>query len=228
MGIRDLARSRVSYGYRRLHVLLQRERCAVNHRRVYWLYCQEGLMLRDQKPKRQISCRRREERPVAAGVDEIWSMDFMSDELFEGRRIRLLAIVDNFTHESLAVRMVAGMRGQDVVDVLQQLKEQRRPPRTVRVDNEPEFISKRLYRWACLNGVELDFSRSGKPTYNAFIESFNGQFRLECLNENCFPSLEDAKEKVESWRNHYNGERPHSALGNLSPGKLVALTEIGD
>ena len=165
---------------------------------------------------------------MAAGVDEIWSMDFMSDELFEGRRIRLLAIVDNFTHESLAVRMVAGIRGQDVVDLLQQLKEQRRLLRTVRVDNEPEFTSKHLDWWAYLNGVELDVSRPGKPTDNAFIESFNGQFRQECLNENCFPSLEDAKEKVETWRNHYNGERPLSALGNLSPRELVVPAEVGD
>lgn len=193
---RHLVRSRVSYGYRRLHVLRKRERCAVNHKRVYWLYCQEALMRRNQKPKRHESCRKRDDRPVAAGVDEIWSMDFMSDEIFEGWRIRLLAIVDNFTRESLAIMVGACLRGQDVVDVLQQLKEQRRLLRTVRVDNEPEFTSKRPDRWAGLNGVELDVSRPGKPTDNAFIESFNGWFRQECLNGHWFPSLEDAREKV--------------------------------
>ena len=131
MRIRDLAQARVSYGYRRLHVLLQRECWGVNHKRVYRLYSQEGLMLRNKKPKRHVSCRRREERPVAEGIDESWSMDFMSDELFDGRRIRLLTIVDNFTRESLAIRVAASIRGQDVVDVLQRLKEQRRLPRVI-------------------------------------------------------------------------------------------------
>ena len=228
MRIRDLAQARVSYGYRRLHVLLQREGWSVNHKRVYRLYCQEGLMLRNKKPKRHVSCRRREERLTATGIDDSWSMDFMSDELFDGRRIRLLTIVDNFTRESLAVRVAASIRGQDVVEVLQQLKEQHRLPRTIRVDNGPEFTSKRLDQWAYMNGVELDFSRPGKPTDNAYIESFNGRFRQECLNENWFLSLEDAVEKVESWRNHYNGERPHSALGNLSPREFAVLAEIGD
>ena len=160
-------------------------------------------------------------------------MDFMCDELFDGRRIRLLTLVDNFTRESLAIptltcAVAASIRGQDVVDVLQRLKEQRRLPRTIRVDNGPEFTSKCLDQWACLNGVELDFSLPGKPTDNAYIGSFNGRFRQECLNENWFLSLEDAVEKVETWRNHYNGERPYSALENLSPREFAVLAEIGD
>lgn len=185
-------------------------------------------MLRKKMPKRHVSCRKREERPMAAGVDESWSMDFMSDELFDGRRIRLLTIVDNFTRESLAIRVGASIKGDAVVEVLQRLNEQRRLPRTIRVDNGPEFTSKRLDQWAYLNGVELDFSRPGKPTDNAFIESFNGRFRQQCLNENWFLSLEDAQEKAESWRKHYNGERPHSALGNLSPRKFAVLAETAD
>ena len=180
MRIRDLAQARVSYGYRRLHVLLQREGWSVNHKRVYRLYCQEGLMLRNKKPKRHVSCQRREERPVATGIDDSWSMDFMSDELFDGRRIRLLTLVDNFTRESLAIRVAASIRGQDVVEVLQRLREQRRLPRTIRVDNGPEFTSKRLDQWAYLNGVELDFSRPGKPTDNAYIESFRKLVQSKC------------------------------------------------
>ena len=109
MRIKDIAQARVSYGYRRLHVLLQREGWAVNHKRVYRLYCQEGLMLRNKKPKRHGSCQRRMERPVAAWIDEGWSMDFMSDELFDERRIRLLTIVDNFTRESLAIKVAASI-----------------------------------------------------------------------------------------------------------------------
>ncbi len=226
MRIRDLAQARVSYGYRRLHVLLQREGWGVNHKRVYGLYSKECLMLRTKKPKRHVSCQRREERPVAAGMDESRSMDFVSDELFDGRRIRLLTIVDNFTRESMVIKVAASIRGQDVVEVLQRLKEQRRLPRTIRVDNGPKFTSKRMDQWAYLNGVELDFSRPGRPTGNVLIESFNGRFRQEYLNENWFLSLEDAREKVESWRNHYNGERPHSALGNLSPREFAVLAEI--
>ncbi len=228
MRLKDLAQARVSYGYRRLHVLLQREGWSVNHKRVYRLYCQESLMLRTKRPRRHVSCQRRLERPAATGVDESWSMDFMSDELFDGRRIRLLTIVDTFTRESLAITVAASIGGQDVVEVLHRLMLQHRLPRTIRVDHGPEFTSKRLDQWAYLNGVELDFSRPGKPTDNAFIESFNGRFRQECLNENWFLSLEDAEEKVQSWRTYYNGERPHSALGNLAPREFAALATIAD
>ena len=144
MRLKDLAQARVSYGYRRLHVLLQREGWAVNHKRIYRLYRQEGLMLRTKRPRRHVSCQRRMERPVAAGADESWSMDFMSDELFDGRRIRLLTIVDNFTRESLAIKVAASIGGQGVVEVLHQLMQQHRMPKTIRVDNGPEFTSKRL------------------------------------------------------------------------------------
>ena len=124
--------------------------------------------------------------------------------------------------------MAASIKGEAVVEVLHQLMRQHRLPQTIRVDNGPEFTSKRLDQWAYLNGVELDFSRPGKPTDNAFIEAFNGRFRQECLNENWFLSLSDAEEKVETWRRHYNGERPHSALGNLSPREFAVLAEIAD
>jgi putative transposase len=155
-------------------------------------------------------------------------MDFMSDELFDGRRIRLLTIVDNFTRESLAIEVDVSMGGQRVVEVLSRLGQERRWPKTIRVDNGPEFTSKRLDQWAYLNRVELDFSQPGKPTDNAFIEAFNGRFRQECLNENWFLSLEDAREKVDSWRRDYNKERPHGSLGNLSPEEFAALIATAD
>ena len=120
------------------------------------------------------------------------------------------------------------MRGQDLVEVLQRLKEQCRLPRTIRVDNSPEFTSKRLDQWSYLNRLELDFSRPGKPTDNAFIEAFKGRFRNSCLNENWFLSLEDARGKVESWRNNYNGEPPHSSLGNQSPCEFAVHSQIAD
>lgn len=215
--LRDLASSRVSYGYRRLHILLQREGWQVNHKRVYRLYRKEGLQMRPKKPKRHVTACRRMERIATAGPNDGWSMDFMSDELFDGRRIRLLTIVDNFTRESLAIEVGERIGGHRVVEILMQLGKERRLPRTIRVDNGPEFISKQLDQWAYLNGVQLDFSRPGKPTDNGLIEAFNGRLRQECLNESWFLSLEDAQEKIEAWRMDYNRERPYGALGNMAP-----------
>jgi len=215
--LKDLAQARVSYGYRRLHILLQRKGWEVNHKRVYRLYREDGLQMRPKKPRRHVTACRRMERAVATELNEGWSMDFMSDELFDGRRIRLLTIVDNFTRESLAIEVGERIGGQRVVEVLMQLGKERGLPRTIRVDNGPEFISKRLDQWAYLNGVALDFCRPGRPMDNGLIEAFNGRLRQECLNESWFLSLEDAREKVEAWRMDYNSERPHGALGNLSP-----------
>tara|TARA_Y100000310_G_C20194212_1_gene583894 strand:+ start:111 stop:578 length:468 start_codon:yes stop_codon:yes gene_type:complete len=153
-------------------------------------------------------------------------MDFMSDELFDGRRIRLLTLVDHFTRESPAIAVDGSIGGHRVVSVLARLALQGRVPKTIAVDNGPEFISKVLDQWAYMNGVELDFSRPGKPTDNAMIESFNARVRQECLNENWFLSLEDAQEKVEAWRRHYNSERPHSALGQLAPEEFALATKL--
>ena len=224
--LRDLAYARVSYGYRRLHVLLQREGWKVNHKRVYRLYKQEGLIMRPKKPRRHVTACRRIERTVATAPNEGWSMDFMSDELYDGRRIRLLTLVDNFTRESLAIEVDSHLGGHRVTEALMRLGKMRSLPKTIRVDNGPEFISRVLDQWAYLNGVELDFSRPGKPTDNAFIEAFNGRLREECLNENWFLSLEDAREKVGAWRKEYNRYRPHGALGNLSPEEFTRVKEF--
>ena len=224
--IRDLAQARVSYGYRRLHVLLQREGWTVNHKRVYRLYKQEGLLMRPRRPRRHVSACRRMERPIAHRPNESWSMDFMSDELYNGQRIKLLTLVDNFTRESVAIEVDAGIGGQRVVEILMQVVEERGLPETIRVDNGPEFTSRRLDQWAYFNEVKLDFIRPGKPTDNAFIESFNGRFRQECLNESWFLSLDDAREKVAVWRQHYNRERPHGALGNMAPTEFAAEESV--
>ena len=220
--LRDLAQARVSYGYRRLHILLQREGWQVNHKRVYRLYREDGLQMRPRKHRRHVTACRRMEREVAMEQNDGWSMDFMSDELFDERRIRLLTIVDNFSRESLAIEVDQRIGGQRVVEVLMQLGKERGLPKTIRVDNGPEFTSKRLDQWAYLNGVELDFSRPGKPMDNGLIEAFNGRLRQECLNESWFLSLEDAREKVEAWRMDYNRERPHGALGNMAPLEYVS------
>jgi len=215
--LRDLAGARVKYGYRRLHLLLQREGWKVNHKLVYRLYTEEFLGIRRRGPRRHRSRRTREKRPAASSLNENWSMDFMADQLFSGRRFRLLTLVDNFSRESLAIEAGQRLTGDDVVRVLERVSAERGCPRSIRVDNGPEFISKSLDLWAYWNGVTLDFSRPGKPTDNAFIESFNGTVREECLNQHWFLSLEDAQEKLEAWRRDYNEERPHSSLKNQTP-----------
>ena len=217
MRIKDIAQARVSYGYRRIHVLLLREGWKVNHKRVYRLYKLEGLMMRPKRPRRHVSASRRMVRATASFPNESWSMDFMSDALYDGQKIKLLTLVDNFTRESLAIEVAWRLGGHGVVAALMQVVEEKGLPKSIRIDNGPEFTSKVLDQWAYLDGVEPDFIRPGKPTDNALIEAFNGRFREECLNESWFLSLEDAREKVGEWRQHYNRERPHGSLGNLSP-----------
>jgi putative transposase len=221
MRIKDIAQARVSYGYRRIHVLLLREGWKGNHKRVYRLYKLEGLMMRPKRPRRHVSASRRMVRATASFPNESWSMDFMSDALYDGQKIKLLTLVDNFTRESLAIEVVWRLGGHGVVAALMQVVEEKGLPKSIRIDNGPEFTSKVLDQWAYLNGVELDFIRPGKPTDNALIESFNGRFREECLNESWFLSLEDAREKVEEWRQHYNRKRPHGSLGNVPPVELA-------
>jgi putative transposase len=217
MRINEIAKVRVRYGYKRIHVLLRREGWTVNHKRVYRIYCEEGLNLRVKKPKRRKSAAQRVQRPPATFVNESWSMDFVTDSLFNGHRFRSLTVVDNFSRECLAIEVGQHIRGEDVVGVVERIKAARGKPCFIRVDNGPEFISKELDRWAYENKVTLDFSRPGKPIDNAYIESFNGSFRDECLNINWFLSMEDAKHKIEEWRQDYNLWRPHSSLDNLTP-----------
>lgn len=218
----EIAEARVRYGYRRIHVLLRREGWHVNHKKVYRIYCEDGLNLRRKRPKRMVSAACREMRPVVSKIDQTWSMDFVSDSLFNGRRMRALTIVDNFSRECLAIHADQSIKGDKVVEVMEALKcFMGRVPERIQVDNGSEFISKALDKWAYENGVVLDFSRPGKPTDNAYIESFNGSFRDECLNTHWFLSLDDAREKIETWRRDYNEYRPHSALDNMTPEEYV-------
>lgn len=230
--IRDIAAVRVRYGYLRIHVLLRREGWQVNHKRVYRLYCEEGLHLRHKRPRRHVSAAHRVERPQAGRPNESWSMDFVSDALFDGRRLRALTVIDNYTRESPAIEVGQGITGKQVAELLDRLSKKRGLPDRIFLDNGPEFVSRALDLWAYENGVTLDFSRPGKPTDNAMIESFNGRFRDECLNVNWFLSLEDAKDKIEAWRQDYNGSRPHTSLGDRTPREFArccqAKTSVGD
>ena len=197
----------------------------MNHKRVLRLYREEGLAMRKRPPRRHKSALKREMPVTASRKNACWSMDFMSDALYDGRRFRLLTLVDNHTRESLAIRVGQRLRGHDVVRVLEQVVEEHGRPQAIRVDNGPEFISKDLDLWAYFAQVRLDFSRPGTPTDNALIEAFNARLRQECLNEHWFLSLEDAQEKVDAWREDYNRERPHSALGDMAPAAFAKRRE---
>ena len=144
-------------------------------------------------------------------------MDFVSDALFDGRRMRALTVVDDYSRESLAIEVGQSITGAQVVTVMNRLTAKRGAPKRIRVDNGPEFVSRALDQWAYLHQVTLDFSRPGKPTDNALVESFNGRLRDECLNTNWFLSLDDARRKIEAWRQHYNESRPHTSLGFVPP-----------
>ncbi len=150
-----------------------------------------------------------------------WSMDFVSDFTAEGRRLKILTVVDEFTRYCAAIEVDTSIPGARVAQVLERLAEEDRLPEVIVTDNGPEFTGKALDSWAYKHNVRLDFIRPGKPVENAFIESFNGRLRDECLNEHWFLSLQDAREKIESWRVDYNGARPHSSLGNLTPEEFL-------
>ena len=215
MRMRDLAAARVRYGYRRLHVLLQREGWLVNHKRVYRLYRQEGLSLRLKTHKKRIRVVRALP-PAPTAPNHCWSMDFMSDSLYDGRRFRVLTLVDNMTRESPAIVVSRSFSGRAVAEVLERLAQTTGLPLRIQVDNGPEFVSKALDEWAHRRQVKLVFSRPGTPTDNPFIEAFNGRFRQECLDQNWFASLEDACAIIETWRQDYNAVRPHTALGHIT------------
>lgn len=214
--LRELAAERRRFGYRRLTVLLKREGWTVNHKRVYRIYRAEGLLVRRRKRKRIGKV----ERPALAtptGLNQRWSMDFISDALSTGRKFRSLNIVDDYNRECLATEVDTSLTGMRVVRVLERLREERGLPQTLVLDNGPEFAGRALDVWAYGQSVKLHFIAPGKPVQNAFIESFNGKMRDECLNEHWFVSLGEARQIIEDWRRDYNEVRPHTALANRTP-----------
>ena len=215
--LKELAQTRVRYGYRRLHVLLRREGWYVNAKRVYRLYKEDGLVIRAKTPKRKRSCRYRGERVEITAPNQTWAMDFMSDTLFDNRSYRILTMVDCHSRESLAVEPRRSFGAFHVVEALDRIVRERGKPKTIRCDNGPEFAGRVLDQWAFFNEVELDFSRPATPTDNAFIESFNASVRKELLNASWFTSLADARLRMDAWRKEYNEDRPHTSLKNRTP-----------
>jgi putative transposase len=206
----------------RIYILLRREGFKDNHKRVHRIYKEEGLNLRSKRPRRNKAAAHRLERPENNQINQCWSMDFVQDQLFDGRKFRCLTVVDNCSRYCHAIRVAKSIKGIDVVEVMEALKKENGlVPKRIQVDNGSEFISKEFDKWAYENHIILDYSRRGKPTDNPFIESFNGSFRDECLNTHWFLSLEDAYEKISDWVNEYNNFRPHSSLNDQTPAEVV-------
>lgn len=222
--IKAICETHVRYGYRRVYHILRREGWVVNAKKVYRLYRELGLQLRNKTPKRRVKAKLREDRAPAVRPNDVWAMDFVHDQLATGRKLRILTVVDTFSRFSPVIDARFSYRGEDVVVTLDRACRKVGYPRTIRVDNGSEFVSRDMDLWAYQRGVTLDFSWPGKPTDNAFIEAFNSKLRSECVNTHWFLSLEDACDKLDRWRRHYNEERPHSAIGNISPMMLANPT----
>lgn len=220
--LRALAEQRPRFGYRRLHVLLRREGFAVNRKRVHRIYRAEGLAVRRRRRKRVAVPR--QPMPVPSRVNERWSMDYVHDALSDGRTFRCLTLVDDHSRESLAIEVDTSLPGRRVIRVLEQLAELRGLPKGIVVDNGPEFAGQALDVWAHERRIALDFITPGRPVENAYIESFNGRFRDECLNEHWFRGLDEAREVIESWRQDYNEVRPHSSLDDRTPSEYAAAS----
>ncbi len=225
--LRELAASRVRYGYRRLTVLLKREGWAVNAKRIYRLYSEEGLIVRTTQRKKRAQ-RQRVPQGSAIRRNQKWSMDFVAQRLADGRWIRILTVVDQFTRECLALFADASLSGEKVTVVLARIVAERGTPQSITVDNGSEFASKAVDLWAYGNAVYLDFIRPGRPVENGYIESFNGRLRDECLNVEVFFSLADARHKLALWRHDYNHHRPHSSLADRTPAEFAATTSGGN
>lgn len=214
--LKAVAAERPRFGYRRLGVMLERAGMRVNHKRLYRLYKEEGLVLRRKRRQRASTATRVPMgSPDTAG--ERYSMDFMSDSLATRRAFRTLNIVDDYTRECLAIEVDMSLSGERVARVLDRLVESGRKPKVIVVDNGPELTSRAVDAWAVRNKVHLHFIDPGRPMQNAYIESFNGRFRDECLNQHWFTSLEEARSVIEEWREDYNRERPHSSLDHQTP-----------
>lgn len=224
--LRELAGERPRYGYRRLHQLVAREGQAVNHKRLYRIYREEGLTVRRRRRKR-VASSARQPMSVPTRINERWSMDFMLDTLASGRLFRMLNIVDDFSRECVAIEVDTSLPGVRVARVLDRLAVERGLPEAIVIDNGPEFAGKTLDAWAYRRKVRLHFIRPGKPIENAFVESFNGKLRDECLNEHWFTGLNDARFTIETWRRDYNHVRPHSSLGGLTPAEYRRKSEEG-
>ena len=213
----EIAQTRIRYGYRRIQIMLRREGWPISRNLVYRLYREEGLALRSKLPRRRKMIVHREARVKPSRPNQVWSLDFVHDQLSSGHKFRILTVVDVYSREGLATEVDYRLRAENVVEVLNRLVRQRGAPKFLFADNGAEFTGHLVDLWAYHHNVRIDFSRPGKPTDNAFIETFNGSLRDECLNLHWFDNLAEAKRLIEAWRIDYNVSRPHMGIGNIPP-----------
>ncbi len=222
----EIAAARVRYGYRRVHILLKREGWNASMWLVRRLYRDEGLAIRSKRPRRRKTAVHRQARIKPTRPNEAWSLDFVADQLPRGQKYRCLTVIDVYSRECLAIEVGQSLKGEDVVATLDRIRQIKAVPKVLLCDNGSEFASRIVDLWAYHHRVQIDFSRPGKPTDNAFIESFNGTFRDECLNTAWFNSIAEAKIEIEAWRCDYNESRPHRSLNNRTPKEFAALAAL--
>ena len=223
----ELAGERRRFGYRRLHILLEREGFQANHKRVHRVYREAGLAVRRRRKRARVAVERTPLQ-IPSGPNHTWSMDFVFDALATGQPIKCLTVIDDCTKEAVEIAVARRIKGQAVAEILDAACRFRGYPTTIRTDQGPEFTGRALDQWAHANGVTLQLTQPGKPTQNAYIESFNGRFRDECLNEHWFTSIDHAKAEIALWRRDYNEVRPHSSLDQQTPAAFAkTLREQG-
>nr|WP_307690534.1 IS3 family transposase [Variovorax ginsengisoli] len=218
----EIAHARRRFGYRRIHDMVRSHFPGVNHKKVYRLYSAANLAVRKRKKVKRPTSERVPLR-LATTANEVWSMDFVSDSLSTGRRIKCLTVADDFSHECVSIAVDWGISGQYVTRLLDQTAVFRGYPRAVRTDNGPEFTSRAFMAWASTHGIRHILIEPGRPMQNGYIESFNGKFRDECLNEQWFETLQQARSAIAVWRQDYNEVRPHSSCGRMPPAKFAEL-----
>ena len=214
--IKRVSRERRRFGYRRIHVMIAREGHIVNHKKLRRIYAEEKLQVR-RRGGRKRALGTRKPMVLPDGPNQRWSLDFVSDALTDGRRFRILAVVDDFSRENLVLVADTSLSGHRVARELDQIIAERGMPTTIVSDNGTEFTSMAILKWVQKTGIDWHYIAPGKPQQNGFIESFNGKLRDECLNETLFGTLREARETLATWQEDYNWQRPHSALGNLTP-----------
>ena len=216
----EIAHVRRRFGYRRVHDLLRPEYPTVNHKRVYRLYCEANLAVRRRKKVRRPPAERTPLN-IATQVNEIWSMDFVSDSLANGRRLKCLTVADDVSHEAVDIAVDYGISGMYVTRLLDQAARFRGYPAAVRTDNGPEFTSRAFITWTQTHEIRHILIEPGRPMQNGYIESFNGRFRDECLNEHWFETLHQARTEIATWRRDYNEVRPHGSIGRIPPARFA-------
>lgn len=218
--LHELAATRITFGSRRLHILLRRDGLRVNYKKVHRLYVEEGLQLRPRRRRRRRAAVLRMHRPAVQAANQRWAMDFMHDTLATGAKVRVFTLIDVWRRECLALRVAPRFSGTDVATMLAAIGDERSFPAVIQCDNGTEFTSTALDHWAYWNKVQLDFSRPGKPVDNSVCEAFNGTLRRECLSQHWFASLEEAQALLDVWRADYNNERPHGSLSDVPPASI--------